>query len=879
MSSGSATPGPRDDAALWDQADEVFDSLLGVDPAHRAAQLEAMTLPDGVRVRVARLLASDSQAGLLDKPDLLLRRLEEDKPTPDLRGRQLGEWTLGEEIGRGGMSVVYAARRRLGTSSQPAALKLLTLGALAGHGHERFLREQDILARLEHPNIAALLDVGVLEDGTPWMAMARINGMHIDQWSREQQLGVRDIARLFLEVCDTVEFAHRNLVIHRDIKPSNVLVDPDGHVYLLDFGIARLVEDEADQATRTLAITPRYAAPEQFSGANPSTSMDVYGLGALLYCLLTGAPPRESSRSPDQAPVPLASHACTDKLRDRAKLLRGDLDALLARALAASTTERYATAGEMATDLRNWLARRPINARRQSAPYRLRKFAGRHRWGVAAGFVLLLTVVAGVAASLWQAQVARANAESANAVKDFMLQIFQASGPDLAAGKDATAAVLLERGANRVRRQFADRPALRAQMLGVIGETQQQRGTVDDAAHTLDDALAAFAQVGKPVPEYAHAIKARASIDYDLGHLDDALGGMRRADRVAAEAGLAELDPLRVEVSIQQANIQVEANHPDKAETRLKPLLERLRAAGMTDSYNYAYGLDILGAAMDGQDRSAEAIPVLQQSLKAARQLDAFPTLPCDVLNDLGIAQYDAGQLEQSISVYHEAISCARRYYGEYHQLTQSATSNLAWVESASGHPEKAAETYERLMPVLRHTLGDGPSVDSARLLAKMALARDDAGREDAVEAIEAAWLEARQLQDTDATYTDWIEPTYGMMLFERGDSRARSLLGPYPDQCDRLDDLTRLHQRICIARLLLALDQNDCPLAPDSPEPASMDVSAQHPWLAGYWLVRQRCSDDASTRKRTSERLHGVLAKLPSPPVWLLRRLTTAEH
>ena len=265
MNAGNAPPAPPDDAALWDQADEVFDSLLGVDPAHRAAQLEAMTLPDGVRVRVERLLATDSQAGLLDKPDVLLRRLEEDKPTPDLRGRQLGEWTLGEEIGRGGMSVVYAARRRLGTSSQPAALKLLTLGALAGHGHERFLREQDILARLEHPNIAALLDAGVLEDGTPWMAMARINGVHIDQWCREQQLGVRDMVRLFLAVCDTVEFAHRNLVIHRDIKPSNVLVDPDGHVYLLDFGIARLVEDEADQATRTLAITPRYAAPEQFS--------------------------------------------------------------------------------------------------------------------------------------------------------------------------------------------------------------------------------------------------------------------------------------------------------------------------------------------------------------------------------------------------------------------------------------------------------------------------------------------------------------------------------------------------------------------------------------------------------------------------------------
>ena len=167
MSANRTKSGPPDDAALWDRADEVFDRLLGVDPARRAEQLEAMELSDAVRLRVERLLASDSQAGLLDAPDHLLRRLGEDPAPPEMRGRRVGEWTLGGEIGRGGMSVVYAAERRLGSSHQQAALKLLTLGALAGHGHERFLREQDILARLEHPNIAALLDAGVLDDGTP----------------------------------------------------------------------------------------------------------------------------------------------------------------------------------------------------------------------------------------------------------------------------------------------------------------------------------------------------------------------------------------------------------------------------------------------------------------------------------------------------------------------------------------------------------------------------------------------------------------------------------------------------------------------------------------------------------------------------------------
>src|SRR5690606_38128740 len=303
----------------------------------RAAALAAMTMAPAMRQRVGRLLAAQTDAGPLDLA--LPKAAWRAAPTDALSGRQLGRWLLQHEIGRGGMAVVYRAQSLAGPTGQIAAVKVLSLGAVARSGHERLFVEQQALLRLRHPFIASLYETGLADDDTPWLAMELVEGESIDAWCAKRALGDQDRGRLVLQVAEALAYAHRNLVIHRDIKPSNVMVDRDGHVRLLDFGTARLAAAlRGRTGTATPALTPAYAAPQQLLGAPPSTSMDVHGLGALLRRLL-------ETRSRGE------------------RRTRGDLDTILSKALAGQPESRYASVEAMADDLTRWLERRPIQAR------------------------------------------------------------------------------------------------------------------------------------------------------------------------------------------------------------------------------------------------------------------------------------------------------------------------------------------------------------------------------------------------------------------------------------------------------------------------------------------------------------------------------------
>ena len=882
---GGQVPGrdEADDLSLWRQADAAFDRLLDAPPAQRAAAFEAMALPEPVRRRVERLLASDSRDGPLDDPARMLGALPGAADMPDMSdmpGRKIGDWTLGEEIGRGGMSVVYRAEREIGGSRQQAAVKVLTIGALAGHGRERFVREQGILARLDHPQIAGLLDVGVLEDGTPWMAMPRIEGVHIDRWCREHDSPLADIVRRMLAVCDAVAYAHGKLVVHRDIKPSNVLVDARGQVHLLDFGIARLIEDQREQATRTLAITPRFAAPEQIAGADAATSMDVYGLGALLFCLVTGEPPPEAHASGSHGDAPLASRHCASRPGSvaRSRQLRGDLDAVLAKAMAADPTARYPGAAHLAADLRRWLDGRPVTAAARGRMYRARKFVGRHRWGVTTAATLLVTVLAATAISLWQAERARANAAQANAVKDFMVHIFEASGPDVAAGEDPAASELLKRGARRVRARFAKDPVLLGQVLGLIGSIEQERGLLADAEKSLDDALAAFEQAGKPSRAWADTLRARGAAWYDRAQFAKAAAAFQRADTVGVQAGLAPNDPLRLQIAIKRADAQVQDAKPQQAADALRALLPRMPPASADPDHLKAWALEVLGGALDSMGQPEKAIARLDQALALQKVHAGMPTLDCDILNDLGLAQFHAGRAADSTASLSRAIACARRYFGEYHQMTQAAMGNLAWVQARTGQAQEAANTYARLLPLIRRTVGNEPSSDVAYTLGMMALALDEAGQVDALVTMRKAWDESRKLGHADPS-TGWVQPALGLLEFERGLPQAAEHLDAYRQSCNALDERSAVTRRVCIAQFFLALDEGHCLLPGGAAEPTTMTSGAQRPWLAGYWLVRQHCAPDATARSRAGSELHKSLDGLTPVPPWLERRLALQER
>lgn len=419
---------------------------------------------------------------------------------PDAAGDRIGPWRLLQPLGEGGMATVWLAERADGQLARQVALKLPRHAWSAGLA-QRMARERDLLAALEHPNIARLYDAGVTDAGRPWLAMERITGVAIDQHCNSAGLGVPARLRLVLQVCDALSHAHARLIVHRDLKPANILVTAEGEVRLLDFGVGKLLQaDEAPGGGLTQllgqALTPDYASPEQVAGRPVTVATDVYSLGVVLYELLTGERPyrlgRQSTAALEEAilaaDVARASSRTTDRARARA--LRGDLDAVLAKALAKSPARRYASIEALAADLRAHLEGLPVAAQPPSRTYRGLKFARRHRAGLATAALLTLVVVAGLVGTLTQARRAEQQARLAEAERDRALEELRyADAADElmrfafseGAKQPFTTQQLLARAEQQVERGFADAPALRARLQLLVAEQHREVAAMADA--------------------------------------------------------------------------------------------------------------------------------------------------------------------------------------------------------------------------------------------------------------------------------------------------------------------------------------------------------------------------------------------------------------
>ncbi|GAA3914844.1 serine/threonine protein kinase [Luteimonas lutimaris] len=567
--------------AHWQAADAAFDRWLDLPDPERGAWLATEDLPEPVRRRLVQLITAHQQP-----------RASLDPAGNNLAGCRLGEWTLDTELGRGGMAVVYRAWREQGMARQQAAVKILTLGALGATGRERFRREAAILARLNHPNVTALIDSGVADDGTFWLAMPLVDGERIDRWCEAHSPDAHAIVRLYLQVCGAVAYAHRNLVIHRDIKPSNVLVDDDGHVRLLDFGIGQFA-DTQEERTQTMwrALTPGYAAPEQLAGAPPSTAVDVYGLGALLHRLLTGRTPQAATQSTDTTRPSLLVRDAGDAYHRHYVPLKNDLDRVLLKALAEEPEQRYATAEALADDLRRWLDGQPVLAQKPKLGYRMRKFMARNRAGVAASVLLAASLGAGVAATLWQASEARREAENAKVqaqravlVRDFLSHVFESTEP--ASGGVPTALELLDEGARRARSNVLDTDPLAA--ADILMLTGRARIEMDD----LDKALADLTQASEILSAWDTAAYAEhARIESDLSRVmreTGKAGASVRHGRRAVELGALALANGGDAVPHLNARVRLgEAlafSEPHAALAEFEGVLEALPRHGLQDT-------------------------------------------------------------------------------------------------------------------------------------------------------------------------------------------------------------------------------------------------------------------------------------------------------
>ena len=471
----------------------LLDQVLALPDSEREAWLAALPPQQREEARHLRQMLAD--AGRTERQDRLaaLPRLDDRTPVA-AAGDAVGPYRLLREIGRGGMGSVWLAERTDGSFKRQIALKLPRLAwdeGLAG----RMARERDIGALLEHPNIARLYDAGFDQLGRPYLAMEYVDGQPIDAWCEARQLTLQTRLRLFVQVARAVAYAHGRLVVHRDLKPSNVLVTADGNVRLLDFGIAKLLDDTAPGAPgltldQGRLMTPNYASPEQVGGQPVTVQSDVYSLGVLLYELLTGSLPITPLRSTPGAledailagEVVPASRRVKDRASTRA--LRGDIDAILGRALQTEPGRRYATADALAQDIERFLAGDTVMARPDSLAYRLRKALRRHRVAVAAGAVVLVSLLGGGGLALRQWQRAAGAAQREQVVKAFVADVLRASlstprGVDAGRGEVQRT---VDDGVRLIQTRFAGQPDLQAELQGVVGSVYAGMGAYAYAA-------------------------------------------------------------------------------------------------------------------------------------------------------------------------------------------------------------------------------------------------------------------------------------------------------------------------------------------------------------------------------------------------------------
>jgi len=516
---------------FWNQVRDLFQAAAELPPPARAAMLDRDCADARVRAEVDSLLAAHDESGTFLEKSVwdFIDAAEGDR----LAGAMIGPYRVVRQLGHGGMGTIFLAIRDESEFSQRVAIKLVRGGG--GQSFvQRFRQERQILAALEHPNIARLLDGGTTADGLPFIAMEYVDGIPIDDYCRAHALSIPQRLRLFLQLCDAVQYAHRNLVIHRDIKPQNVLVTADGVPKLLDFGIAKLVSPATrPDATVTRMMTPEYASPEQLLGEAVTTATDVYSLGVLLFELLTRAKPFSATRAPrDEAPRPSAA----------SRALRGDLDNIVAAAMDVSPARRYGSVEQLADDVRRHLSGHPIAARRATLRYRASKFVRRNKLGVAAAAAIVAVTAVAFAATLHQKRIAeRRFNEVRSLARSVVFEIHDAIAP--LPGSTPARELLVRRALvylDNLAAEAADNTPLRMELAGAylkIGDVQglPYRPNLGDTAGALTSyqkALAIARSVRDEEPENRDALSLLADAHDRIGFIEQRT--LRWADALRA---------------------------------------------------------------------------------------------------------------------------------------------------------------------------------------------------------------------------------------------------------------------------------------------------------------------------------------------------------
>ena len=736
------------DAARYRRLRDAFDTLVALPPERRDAWIEDCALPGEDRAELRRLLAADAaRSGLETPPEALAASIGPDPAAwaRALDDRVVGGFRLVRPIGEGGMAAVFLGER-VGTDfRQVAAVKLLRRGLHSELERALFRREQRALAMLSHPNITHLIDGGITADGIPYLVMEYVEGVPITQYAAERGLALRDRLVLFSAVCGAVAAAHRALVVHRDIKPSNILVTAAGEPKLLDFGIAKLLGEADDDATRSgfAPLTRAYAAPEQLRGGPVTTATDVHALGLLLHELLVGERPdpaarRMSSqlarRRVDRAALPMPD----EQLR---RALRGDLDNIVAKATADEPEARYGSAAELAEDVARHLAARPVLAHPPSAGYRLRKLVERHRLGVVLGAAAAVALAASFAATLWQARIAREQAAAAQQqaaraleIGAFVEALFEPLEAGSAPARAPSLRELLDRARARVEARYPAQPEVRADLIAMfarindaLGETTANREVAAAAVRANEAAY------GVADPRSANARELHARVLRKLGDYRGARAELERTralmtarDRTGQPYGRL-LDAL-VAVGYETGMT------PGEAIALEREALDARLADPAATADDRATAYNNLGGAYAYAGDPAAAIPWYERALAVNVAATGESVDVASNLLNLGSALSQSGRWPQGLAKLHEARAMFERLGIESHPALVSLLLRLCGVETELEAFDDAAETCARAEAMTVDVHGDTHPLRAAAFVRRAALSSAH-GDENAAEA------------------------------------------------------------------------------------------------------------------------------------------------
>jgi serine/threonine-protein kinase len=720
---------------------EAFEHAVSLDPEAQDEYLLQLKESDpNLHQQLVQLLENDGQSDTFVQQPIHATLQSSQVKEDYWLGKSFGVFTATQKIASGGMGSVYLAQRCDAEFEQQVAIKLLSTHIRDAYTITRFNQERQILAQLQHPNIAKLYDGGTTEDGLPFLVMEFIDGETLDQYCHKNALSLKARLELMVDICSAVDYLHKHFIVHRDIKPSNIMVDADGTPKLLDFGIAKMLSEDLDKTqTEAAMLTPGYASPEQLRGESVATTSDVYSLGLVLYKLLCGTTPvSQSSHSlaqvldvalkgdmprPSQFIKRLSSNSFEFDVSLRSKLFAGDLDNIVLKAVDASADQRYSRASDLATDIRNYLYKRPVSARPHSWSYVVLRFYQRN---LAASSIASLSLIALCIFSITVAYQSRVitqksievakQQQTSRATADFLVDIFKMSEPVESLGNLVTAREILDRGAKRIHTEFPESGTVRTELLHSIGRAYASLGVVSQAEPLLVEAkIQRQKMLGDKNPSLIESFNQLALVKEQTGEIDQREALLREALALARHHQLA--DPNRVvQQLLSLANVLREKANYDEVFSVLKEaqiLLQQL--SNRNDILNIDIQQQWVMLYVEQGDFN-QALPLVEQTYLLAQTIfgEMHPKL-AEILSLWTYAQIWARNYEVGQPIAEQALNKARLLYGELHYSTIVAYYDLGTIYHKLGQFDLAASMLENVKTLGEQALNkDHPLVANA---------------------------------------------------------------------------------------------------------------------------------------------------------------------